>query len=348
MAFKRRQFGKSLNKVEMSITSKRGGSIVVSVPQIGGDGKPLNADAVSTQTLILESTGKNDLKLRGAYHQASPFCDYVPNVATGDTVERPMPLPWAPLSSFEDIENIPQEIRALETKGKIPNYLYSKLNDAGEVVSEARQVGDKWVKMDLNVPTYKQYYNTKGEPYTGVNSKGEANCDGEDEVGHYKIVTSKYAYASLVSVGFFNGHAVDEANNKIKGSEGTYMVEGDMDEKYFLRLNPLRAGGKVSIGSRLKKVFQNPFLGVVTDDQVSKGGYLAKGKFTYTANSVRLAVYNEDGNVVQILDRRAYKLSDFVEKRKRNMSATQEKVEGDTAMAANEVAAEVDNDEELI
>lgn len=339
MSFKKRKFGKTLNDVEMKIMSRKGGSNVVAIPQIDENGMPLDPEAVGIQTLVLESTGKNEVKIRGAYHKASPFCQYAPNEPTNKTTEREMPLPWAPISSF-DIEEIPAEIKKLEKNGKIPNFKYSKIDEStGEVVSEARQVGDRWAKVDLEVPVFKQYYDTKGNPLTAENS------DAEDEKGFYKETTSKFAYAAVVNVGFFNGHAVDEVGHKVAGSEGTYMVEGDHDEKYFLRITPLRAGGKVSIGSRLKKVFQNPFLGVVTDDQVSKNGYLMKGKFTYTSNPVRLAVYDEEGNTVKILDRMAFKLSDFVEKKKRATSVVQSQVEEDIASATqNEVVEDEEDD----
>lgn len=351
MAFNKRRFGKSLNDVEMKITSRKGGSNVVSIPQVGEDGRPLNTDAVGVQTLVLESTGKNELKIRGAYHKASPFCAYAPNEPTGEVTEREMPLPWAPISSF-DVEDIPAEIKAMERDGKIPNYLYSKVDEAtGDVVSEAREVNGRWVKTDIGVPVYRQYFDTKGDPYQPTNKKGEPVAGvAEDEKGFYKETTSPFAYAALVSIGFFNGHAVDEGGNKIANSEGTYMVEGAQDEKYFVKITPLKAGGKVSVGSRLKKVFMNPFLGVVSDDQVSKNGYLMKGKFTYTANPVRFAVYDEDGKVVKVLDRNAFKLSDFHEKKSRKLNTVQTQVEADIAKATNVALAETadDDDDDVI
>lgn len=341
--FKRKEFGKALNE-NLGIISRKGGNVVVKIQQIGEDGKPLNPEAVGNQEFVLDSTGKNSLKIRGAYHKSSPFCAYLPNEATGKTAERVMPLPMVAIASFEDVESIPQEIKNKEVKGKIPDYLYSKLNDDGEVVSEAREVeGKRWCKVDLNVPTYYQYYNGKGEPYTEENSN-----DGENEKGFYRIVTNKFAYASLVDIGFFNGHAVDEANNEIKGSKGTYMVPGAIGETNFIRLNPLRSGGKVGIASRINKVFRHPEFGVVTEEQVTKTGYLKKGKFLYAGGRpVRLAVYDGLGNVAIILDRDSYKLTDFIEKKKRNVM--EEVIKESAVMGTKEVIdTVVEDDEDII
>jgi len=328
MGLKRRTFSSSFENVDLKILSRAGGEVKVKVPQIGWDGKQLDKNAVSTQSFILDSSGKNILKVRGAYHQDSPFCGYLDNIVTDETTERVMPLPLVSMSKITD--ELPEGITP--KNGEVSDWTYSKKDDNGVVISEAEKRDGKWIKIDHNVPLYKQYYTSTYEDIS------EDKADGSDENGNFILTTSAYCYVSMCDLGFFSGVEIDGAGNIIKGTEGTYMVEGGIGEQNFIKLYPLRSGGKLSIGSRLGKVFRHPMYGVVAPDDMSKSGKLKVGKFSYNNKAVTVAIFDGDGNVAaKLTDRAAYKLSDFRVKKRRGNTNTLE----DVAVASAPIEEEV-------
>lgn len=339
-SFKRKTYGKQLSE-NLGLASSRNAVIKEVIEQIGEDDQPLNSDAVYNQSFDIESKGgTNSLKIRGMYLKQSPFCGYLANEPTGDTIERPMPLPRVPIDVLGDVESIPQEIRDDVEKGKVLNYLYEKKDESGKVVSEARQDDKgKWIKMDLYVPTYRQYLNDKGLPWGTNQRTGELiKTDGEDEKGRYKITEADYVHAALTDIGFFIGHSVTDKNVEIPNTRGVYMIPGDSEvEKNFSRLYPTKAGGTVSISSKLRKVFAHSLYGVVSDEHISKDGYLLEGKFVYAGNKpVRVAVYDGENNVAAILDRDAFKLTDFKVKRKRNTDSLPDDLQEEAGLKKEE------------
>jgi hypothetical protein len=313
MAFSRkRNFDVSLDEVSLNITSRAGGVPKVTVPQKRWDGKEIDKDAVSEQSFILESNGKNVLKIRGAYHEESPFCEYAENTPAGETTTRTMPLPYIKISEFEDISAIPKEIRDKEKGGKIPDYTLLKKDEEGNVTSEAVKdpTTGKWSKADYNVPLYKQYVDDRGDAIK------EEKADGSDEQGFFVLTESRFVHVALCDIGFFNGHEVDNNGKPVKDTEGVYMIEGIPGENNFIRLYPMRSGGKVSVGSRLAKVFNHPLFKVVEAVDIVEGK-LKEGKFTYSATPVKVAVYNSDGKVAAVLNRPCYKVNKFRAKQSR-------------------------------
>ena len=329
MALKRRTFGTSLAGTNLGIFSRKGSTVTAKIPQIDWENKAIDKEAVSTQSFVLESDGKNRLKIRGAFHRDSPLCAYMDNTPTDETSERRMPLPLVAISTFDSIEDIPKELRDNIKKGKVSNFNFVAKDADGNIEAEARKDGDTWYKVEYNVPLYKQYYTETFGEIT------DEKADGSDEEGNFILTHSKFCYVSLANLGLFNGHEVDEAGNKVNDTEGTYMVEGEIGEKYFSRVSPLRSGARVSIGNRLNKVMAHPTYGIVEQDDIAKSGYLKRGKFTYSNEAVTVAIYNNEGEIAAILsDRRAYKINDFVAKKSLKAANT-------VAEASNAIADDI-------
>lgn len=340
---KRRVFNSSMNEVKLGIASRSGGSAAIKIPQLAWDGKDIDTEAVSKQAFILDSDGKNNLKIRGAYHQESPFCAYLKNEPTNKTEERLMPLPKIKLEDVDDIASAPEYVRAAVKDGKVPDWTYVKKDDEGNIVAEARELENgNWAKVEYNVPLYKQYFTDTYLPIP------DDKADGADENGNYILTTSAYCYVAVCELGFFLAVEVDNAGNKVKGTEGVYMVEGSFGEKHFSKLYPFGSAAKVSVGSKINKVFNNPLLGVLPEGSLTKAGKLKKGKFRY-GKATTVAILDIDGNIAQVLsDRNAYKLSDFRPKQTRAITAASEinealKEELDT----NDTADEIDSVESI-
>lgn len=291
---------------DLDIRSKRGSGTTVTIPQVRWDGASLEGE-VGHQSFILDSNGRNQLKLRSAYHKVTPLCSFVPNDLSGDTGFDDFPLKRKKIEDFDDIEAIPKEIKDTEKNGSIIDYLYEEYDEKGnELLAKAvkDEKSGRWVLRKYNVPIYKSYMDSKGRTL----SKG----DGEDEKGFYNLTFGKYTYFSNFSVGLFNGHAVDENKKMIADSEGTYMTFAPLGADEFFIPTAQKSGAKFTIGSILGKVLTHSMYGVATSDDLTKNGYLKKGRMKFRGTPSTLAVYNGSGEVAAYLvGRPAFKIEDF-------------------------------------
>ena len=246
------KFALKATTVNLGHASRQGGETAAKMAQIGIDGEELKY--VGEQKNVIEFDG-GDAKMRCFYAEGVGKGISIPNEPTGKTTTTYFPLNSKKVELFvTKLEQFPASAIASGNSKEVPDFELVKKDDEGNIIAKAEEINGKWLLAKYNQPTYKQKYNGYGEPITQKTDKGEDRKGVLEDVDgtFYVETTSEATHIALNSVTIVPGYATSASGAKIAGTDGLYVVYGNVSDGRFSKITANTSAGKFSIRSLTK------------------------------------------------------------------------------------------------